>query len=141
MARWQIYALLSAVFAGCTSVLAKAGLREVTADFGLAVRTLAVCVLVLAVALSGGDLPNQWRALSMRSLGLLVLSAITTTCSWVLYYRAMKEGTVTFVSLIDKGSILVTLALSIALLGESFSLRTAIGAGLIAGGVLVLSWK
>jgi transporter family protein len=70
---------------------------------------------------------------------LLALSALTTTLSWVCYYRAMHEGTVSYVSLVDKGSILVTLVLSVLLLGEPFTWRMAVGATLIIGGLLVLA--
>jgi transporter family protein len=79
------------------------------------------------------------QAASWRSIGLLALSGLTTTLSWVCYYRAMKEGTVTYVSLIDKSSILVTLVLSVLLLGEPMTWRIAGGTTLILGGLLVLA--
>ena len=74
-----------------------------------------------------------------KSLSLLALSALTTTLSWVCYYRAMKDGTVSFVSLADKASILVTLVLSVMLLGEPFTWRLAGGAALIVAGLVVLA--
>ncbi len=74
-----------------------------------------------------------------RSIALLALSALTTTLSWICYYRAMKEGTVSYVSLVDKSSILVTLVLSITLLGEPFTWRIAAGAALIVAGLVVLA--
>jgi uncharacterized membrane protein len=82
-----------------------------------------------------------WALISAgwRPIGLLALSALTTTLSWVCYYRAMHEGTVSYVSLVDKGSILVTLVLSVLLLGEPFTWRMAVGATLIIGGLLVLA--
>ncbi len=142
MERWKLYALAAAVFAGLTSVVAKAGLKTLGADLGLAVRTAFVFGFIML---------NTWlwtgtsktavalQAASWRSISLLALSGLTTTLSWVCYYRAMKEGTVTYVSLIDKGSILVTLALSVLLLGEPFTWRIAGGAALILAGLLVLA--
>ena len=74
-----------------------------------------------------------------RRNALLAISALTTTLSWICYYRAMHEGTVSYVSLVDKSSILVTLALSVLLLGEPFTWRIAAGAALIVVGMLVLA--
>lgn len=142
MERWKLYAFAAAVFAGLTSVVAKAGLKTLGADVGLAVRTAFVFGFIML---------NTWlwtgvsktavslQAASWRSISLLALSGLTTTLSWVCYYRAMKEGTVTYVSLIDKGSILITLALSVLLLGEPLTWRVACGALLVLGGLLVLA--
>lgn len=74
-------------------------------------------------------------------LALLALSGVTTSLSWIFYYRAMKTGTVTFVSLVDKGSILITLLLSTLVLREDFTKQTALGAGLVLAGIVVLNWK
>lgn len=142
MEKWKIYAFAAALFAGLTSVVAKAGLRNLSADLGLAVRSVFVCAFVLANLLlwsSAGASATAVRAAGGRTVALLALSALTTTLSWVCYYRAMKEGTVSFVSLVDKGSILVTLALSVMLLGEPFTWRVALGAALIVCGLLVLA--
>jgi transporter family protein len=103
-----------------TSVVAKAGLKDLGADLGLAVRTTFVFVFVTLnlFAWTGASASSAaLKTAEPRSLLLLALSALTTTLSWVCYYRAMKEGTVSFVSLVDKGSILVTLVLSVLLLG------------------------
>jgi transporter family protein len=142
MERWKIYAFAAALFAGLTSVVAKAGLKNLSADLGLAVRTMFVGAFVLAnlfIWSSAGANATALRAAGGRTIALLALSALTTTLSWICYYRAMKEGTVTFVSLVDKGSILVTLALSVMLLGEPFTWRVAAGAVLIIAGLLVLA--
>ena len=139
MEKWKIYALVSAIFAGLTSVVAKAGLKTLSADLGLAVRSVFVCVFVVAnLFLWGNANTASLRTAGGKSIALLALSALTTTVSWVCYYRAMKDGTVSFVSLVDKGSILVTLALSVMLLGEPFTWRIAGGATLIIAGLLVL---
>lgn len=104
-------------------------------------RAHGVCVCVFVVAnlfLWGNASTASLRSAGSKSIALLALSAFTTTVSWVCYYRAMKDGTVSFVSLVDKGSILVTLALSVMLLGEPFTWRIAGGAALIISGLLVL---
>lgn len=142
MERWKLYAIAAAVFAGLTSVVAKAGLKTLGADLGLAVRTAFVFGFIMLNTLLWTGTSKAAVALQSagwRSITLLALSALTTTLSWICYYRAMKEGTVTYVSLIDKGSILVTLALSVLLLGEPFTWRIAGGAALILAGLLVLA--
>jgi len=142
MDRWKLYAFAAAVFAGLTSVIAKSGLKTLGADVGLAVRTLFVFSFILLNTFLWTGTDKTVAALSTagwRSIGLLALSGLTTTLSWVCYYRAMHEGTVSYVSLVDKGSILVTLVLSVLLLGEPFTWRMAVGAMLIIGGLLVLA--
>ena len=142
MERWKLFAFAAALFAGLTSVVAKAGLKNLSADLGLAVRTVFVFIFVLAnlfLWTSAAPAVTALKNAGGKSLALLALSAFTTTVSWVCYYRAMKEGTVSFVSLVDKGSILVTLVLSVMLLGEPFTGRMAAGAALIVAGLLVLA--
>ncbi len=139
MEKWKLYAVAAAFFAGLTSVIAKAGLKTLSADLGLAVRSVFVCAFVLAnfFIWSSGQI-TALRTADGRTIGLLALSALTTTLSWVCYYRAMKDGTVSFVSLVDKGSIVVTLTLSVLLLGEPLTWRMAGGSALILVGLLVL---
>lgn len=142
MDRWKLYAFAAAVFAGLTSVIAKSGLKTLGADVGLAVRTVFVFSFIMLNTFLWTGTEKTAAALSTagwRSIGLLALSGLTTTLSWVCYYRAMHEGTVSYVSLVDKGSILVTLVLSVLLLGEPFTWRMAVGAMLIIGGLLVLA--
>ena len=143
MERWKAYAFASALFAGLTSVIAKAGLNALGADLGLAVRTVFVGVFVLinlwlwtGPTAAAQTLQNP---AARSSILLLAVSALTTSLSWICYYRAMKEGTVSYVSLVDKGSILVTLTLSVIVLGEPFTWRIGAGAGLIITGLVVLA--
>jgi transporter family protein len=84
---------------------------------------------------------GEINAITGRNLALLALSGLTTSLSWIFYYRAMKTGTVSTVALIDKGSIVITLLLSFSLLREPFTARVVLGAALILAGVGVLSWK
>ena len=142
MERWKLYAFAAALFAGLTSVIAKSGLKTLGADVGLAVRTVFVFGFIslnlwLWTGVSASA--NAVRAAGGKSIALLALSGLTTTLSWVCYYRAMKEGTVSYVSLVDKGSILVTLTLSVLMLGEPFTWRIGVGSVLIVTGLLVLA--
>lgn len=142
MERWKLYAFAAAFFAGLTSVIAKSGLKTLGADLGLAVRTVFVFGFVslnLWLWTGASASAQALRGAGGKSIALLALSGLTTTLSWVCYYRAMKEGTVSYVSLVDKGSILVTLTLSVLLLGEPFTWRIAGGAALIVAGLLVLA--
>jgi transporter family protein len=142
MERWKLYAFAAALFAGLTSVIAKAGLKVLGADLGLAVRTVFVFSFIMLNTFIWTGASKATTALSnagWQPIALLALSALTTTLSWICYYRAMHEGTVSFVSLIDKGSILVTLALSVLVLGEPFTWRIGAGAGLIVIGLVVLA--
>ena len=143
MEPWKIQAILAAIFAGLTSILAKSGMQTLGPDVSLAVRTSVVLVLVILNSFLW-TATNPMAALAAarpRDLLLLALSGLMTSLSWIFYYRAMKTGTVSFVALVDKGSILVTLLLSFWLLREPFTQKTACGGGLILAGIMVLTWK
>ncbi|MEJ7646510.1 MAG: EamA family transporter [Chryseolinea sp.] len=140
MAPWILYAIISMIFAGLTAVLAKYGLQNINADLGLGIRTTAIFIIITVFNLIG----NKYKdigALSLFQLGLLIASAIATTVSWVCYYRAMKEGLVSYVAAIDKGSIVITLLFSFLLLKEPLTSKVIIGSLLILAGMIVLVWK
>ena len=142
METWKLYAFASAVFAGVTSVLAKAGLKDVGADVGLAIRTVLVAAFVLLncfIWSSGPSVGESIRSASARTFCLLGLSALATTLSWICYYRALKHGSVSFIAIADKGSVLITLLLSVVVLGETLSGRALVGAALVVGGLVVLA--
>ena len=143
MEPWKIQALLAALFAGLTSVLAKAGMKNLGPDVSLALRTSVVFALVLLNALiwTNARPLAALRAATPRDLVLRDLSGLTTSLSWIFYYRAMKTGTVSFVALVDKGSIVITLLLSFWLLHEPFTPKIALGGSLILAGIGVLAWK
>ena len=143
METWKLQAILAAIFAGLTSVLAKSGMQNLGPDVSLAVRTCVVFTLVVgnALVVTSAKPLSALSAASPRDLLLLALAGLTTSLSWIFSYRAMKTGTVTFVSLVDKGSIIVTLFFSFFVLREHFSAQTLAGAGLILVGIIVLNWK
>ncbi|MGE0801121.1 MAG: EamA family transporter [Lautropia sp.] len=137
MERWVVYAFCSMFFAGATAVLAKAGLAGISSELGLVVRTLMVAAFVVLFGLWAVD-PAEAKALTSLNLLWLGLSALATAASWVFYYKALKDGDVATVALIDKGSVVVAIVLAWLLLGEPLSSRTVAGTALIVAGLLVL---
>lgn len=132
--------MISMFFAGLTSVIAKMGLKNVNSDTGVAVRTIFVFVIVwlnIFVFQSVKD----FRNLTKMDIVYLAISGLTTSLSWIFYYKAIKIGNVSQVALIDKASILITLLLSFIVLNEQFSWRTAIGGTFILAGLLILTLK
>ena len=140
METWILYALISMFFAGLTSVLAKYGLQNINSDLGLGIRTTTIFVLLIIFILSTNKL-RDLPLITNKQYLLLILSGVTTTLSWVFYYRAMKTGLVSYVAAIDKGSIVITLGLSFWLLKEPITLKILAGGFLILLGMLVLIWK
>ena len=140
METWVFYAIISMIFAGLTSVLAKYGLQNINSDLGLSIRTTTIFLLVTAFVLIS-DKTKDLALLTTRQTILLICSGITTTVSWIFYYRAMKDGLVSYVAAIDKASIVITLVLSFILFKEPATPKILIGASLILVGMLVLVWK
>ncbi|CCG52970.1 Transmembrane protein of unknown function [Flavobacterium indicum GPTSA100-9 = DSM 17447] len=140
MKQYQIFAIISMIFAGLTSVIAKAGLKNVASDTGLAVRTSFVFFLIWLNILVFNN-TNDFANLTKRDIALLAVSGFTTTISWIFYYRAMKVGNVSEIALIDKGSIIITIALSFIFLNEQFTWKIAVGGLLIIAGILILTLK
>lgn len=140
MEKWMAYAFISMFFAGFTSVIAKMGLAGISAELGLTIRTLFVCAFVLVFA--AWAVPTQEVAnITSRNLSWLGLSGVTTTLSWIFYYKALKVGDVATVALIDKGSVVVAMLLAGLVLREVITLRMIGGAGLIVAGLLVIAKK
>ena len=128
------------IFAGLTSVIAKAGLKNVSGDTGLAVRTSFVFVLIWLNIFVFNHV-KDFSNLTKKDILLLGFSGITTTISWIFYYKAIKIGNVSEVALIDKASIIITLLLSFFLLNEQFTWKIAVGGLMIIGGLLILTIK
>ena len=140
METWIIYAILSMIFAGLTAVLAKFGLQNINPDLGLGIRTSVIFVIILAIIIIG-EKYKDFSLLTGKQLMFLIVSGLTTTLSWLFYYRAIKDGPVSYIAAIDKGSIVIAILLSIILLKEPVTLKLLIGASLMVGGTLVLTWK
>jgi len=137
---WLIYALLSAFFAALTAIFAKAGLKNVNSDLATAIRTVVILLITWGIVIFRGNAKGL-PGLSRNNWLFLILSAIATGLSWLFYYRALQLGKVSEVSVIDKGSIVFTILLSVLFLREPLTLRVVIAAALIFGGMLVLVWK
>lgn len=140
MERWILYAIISACFAGLTAVVAKQGLAGISAELGLTVRTLFVCVFVLVFATMAVS-PSEIKSLQKSNYIWLALSALATAGSWIFYYKALKVGDVATVALIDKGSVVIAMLLAWWLLKEAITLQTALGALLIVAGLFVIAKK
>jgi len=134
---WILMAVISMLFAGLTSVIAKFGLKNISADTGMVIRTLFVSLFVLLNFFIFGNYKDLSK-LSNSNLIFLGISAFTTAISWIFYYRAIKIGEVSKIALIDKGSIVITLILSVVVLKEVLTIKTLIGAGFIISGLLIL---
>lgn len=135
---WVLMAFGSMMFAGFTSVIAKKGLDGISGDLGLMIRT--IFVFFFTAAFCAVVVPkNDWQALKLPNWLWLAGSAVTTTLSWILYYRAIKAGEVSTVALIDKGSVVVAVILAVVVLHEKITLAKAGGAALIAIGLLIIA--
>lgn len=138
---WIILAFCSAVFAALTSILAKCGIRRTDSDIATAVRTIVVLffswLMVWIV-----DAQNQIMMMSVKTLIFLILSGLATGASWLCYFRALQLGDVSRVVPIDKSSTVLTILMSILLLGETDQLaEKLIGTALIAVGILLMTWQ
>ncbi|MEI6338795.1 MAG: EamA family transporter [Verrucomicrobiota bacterium] len=140
MKTWVIYAVISMVFAGVTSVIAKMGLVGISGELGLAVRTVLVFLFVMAFAVFTVPAASL-GTLNQANYLWLGLSAVTTSLSWIFYYRALKDGQVSTIALIDKGSILVAIVLACVILKEQITPRIALGGLLILTGLAVIAKK
>jgi transporter family protein len=138
--QYQFYALISMLFAGLTSVVAKAGLKNVSADTGLAIRTSFVFAFIWINIFVFNQI-KDFLNLTLKDVSFLGVSALTTTVSWIFYYKAIKIGQVSEVALIDKASIIITIILSFLFLQEQLTWKICIGAILILSGLITIVWK
>jgi len=138
MNNWVLYAFTSMFFAGFTSVIAKKGLENISGDLGLIIRT---CFVFVFVIIFGAVVVPRSELAMIKPVNVLWLSisAMTTAMSWIFYYKAIKLGDVSTVALIDKGSVIVAVALAFLLLHESITPPKLIGAGLIIAGLVVIA--
>ena len=141
MEKWIIYAIISMVFAGLTSVIAKFGMKDLSSDTALAIRTIVVFLIVVGNAFLFRNAFAELQKAPKSNLIFLAISGLTTSLSWIFYYRAMKIGQVSYVASIDKASIVVTLLLSFILLKEPITAKVLAGAGFILIGMIILIWK
>ncbi len=137
---WQAWALLSAVFAALTAILAKVGVQEINSDFATFVRTVVV-LLALAAILGVTGQYQRLDSVPLRSYLFLILSGLATGASWVCYFRALKLGNASLVAPIDKLSVVLVALLGVMSLGEKLLLRNWAGIILIAIGAVLVGLK
>jgi transporter family protein len=134
---WKYYALLSALFASLTAILAKIGLKGINSNLATAIRTMVVLLLAWGIVIFSGE-TRDLKHLSRQNLLFLVLSGMATGLSWIFYFKALSTGPVSKVAPIDKLSVALTICLSAVLLKEPLDSKTIIGGLLILAGTFVL---
>jgi transporter family protein len=137
---WQIWALLSAVFAALTAIFAKVGVEDINSDLATFIRTVVVLVSLALILFSTGQLTNP-GPISQKSWIFLVLSGLGTGASWLCYFRALKLGPATLVAPIDKLSVVLVALFGVVFLGERPSLNSWLGVVLIAAGAVLIVVK
>ena len=133
---WVFYALLSAVAAGATAVLAKIGVRDIPSNLATAIRTIVILVFAWGIVVARGE-TSGLREVKGRTLLFLVLSGIATGVSWLAYYRALQLAPASKVAPIDKLSLPITVILAALILAEPISARLGAGIALMVIGALL----
>ena len=134
---WFVLALLSAIFAALTSILAKVGIDGVNSNLATAIRTVVVLVMAWGMVFITNT-QNGIMSISKKSWIFLILSGLATGASWMCYYKALQIGDASKVVPIDKLSVVITLVLAFVFLHEDFTVKSAVGAILITIGTLVM---
>lgn len=134
---WVVYALLSALFAALTSILAKIGINGVDSNLATAIRTVVVLVMAWGLVFMTG-VQKQISNIGARSWLFLVLSGIATGLSWLFYYQALQMGDASRVVPIDKSSVVISMVLAFVVLKEQLTWQSIVGGLLITAGTFVL---
>lgn len=134
---WVIYALLSALFAALTSILAKIGIENINSNLATAIRTVVVLVMAWGIVLINGSI-NQIGNITQKSWIFLILSGIVTGLSWLFYYKALQTGDASKVVPIDKFSVVITMVLAFVILKEAVTIKTVVGGIFITIGTFIL---
>ena len=134
---WFVFAILSAIFAALTSILAKIGIEGVNSNLATAVRTIVVVLMAWFMVFITGN-QNGIVDISKKSWIFLILSGLATGASWLCYYKALQLGEASKVVPIDKLSIVITIILAFVFLGEQITLKTLIGCSLIVIGTFIM---
>lgn len=140
---WLLFAILSAVFAAATSILAKVGINGVNSNLAAAIRTVVVLLMswllvFVTTKAQAGSLTEMIRAISPRSWLFLILSGLATGASWLCYFYALKIGDASKVVPVDKCSLVLTIIFAVIFLGESFTWKTVVGCIMLLAGTLIM---
>ena len=137
---WQVWAVLSAVFAALTAIFAKLGVEDINPDLATFIRTVIVLVTLALILFATGKLSDA-GPISTRSWLFLLLSGLGTGASWICYFRALKLGPATLVAPIDKLSVVLVALFGVVFLGERPSWNGWLGIALIATGAVLIAIK
>ena len=140
LSSWQVWAVLSAVFAALTAIFAKVGVEDINSDLATFIRTVVVLISFALILFATGQF-SQSRADLAESWIFLVLSGLGTGASWLCYFRALKLGPATLVAPIDKLSVVLVALFGVVFLGERPSLNGWLGIVLIAAGAVLIAFK
>ena len=140
LSSWQLWAVLSAVFAALTAIFAKVGVEGINSDLATLIRTVIVLVTLALILFATGQFSHP-SPVSAKSWLFLLLSGLGTGASWLCYFRALKLGPATLVAPIDKLSVVLVALFGVAFLGERPSLNGWIGIILIAAGAVLIAIK
>ena len=136
---WLPWALLSAVFAAATALLAKVGIAGIDSNLATAIRTTVILVFTWAIAI-GLDKHHALAEISRRSWLFLILSGVATGLSWLCYFRALQLGPASSVAPVDKLSVVIVILLAWGFLGESLTPMKLAGGSLISIGAVLLAF-
>lgn len=134
---WFVYALLSAVFAALTSILAKVGIEKVNSHLATAIRTVVVVAMAWGMVFQTHAQKDMFQ-ISKKSWIFLILSGLATGASWLFYYKALQLGKASKVVPVDKLSVVFTLIMAFVFLHEEFTIKSIIGCVLIGAGTLLM---
>lgn len=134
---WLVFAILSAVFAALTSILAKIGIDGVNSNLATAIRTMVVLLMAWVMVFITHS-QTGLAEINRKSWIFLILSGLATGCSWLCYYKALQIGEASKVVPVDKLSVVITLVLAFIFLHEQFTVKSVIGCVLIGAGTLLM---
>lgn len=137
---WLFWAVLSAVFAALTSILAKVGIEGVDSDLATLIRTFVIVIVLGVFVFAAGKWTNPF-SLRPKTLTFLLLSGLATCASWICYFRALQLGEASKVAPVDKLSVVLVALLAVLFLGERPSVKDWIGIALVGIGTIVLALK
>jgi len=140
LSSWQVWAVLSAIFAALTAIFAKVGVEDINPDLATFIRTVIVLISFALILFATGQFANP-GPISVKSWVFLALSGLGTGASWLCYFRALKLGPATLVAPIDKLSVVLVALFGVVFLGERPSLNGWLGIVLIAAGAVLIAFR
>jgi len=140
MAAWQMWALLSAVFAALTAIFAKIGVADINPDVATLIRTVVILILLSVVVAAAREWPSLYGA-STRTYTFLILSGLATGASWWCYFRALHVGDAARVAPLDKLSVVLVALFGVGFLGEKLAPLNWLGIAMIATGAWLVTLR